>query len=124
MITSDQVAEIRASGLAPGDSNESAIISTLQPGNYTAIVRGVNNTTGIALIEVYDLDATADANLANISTRGLVGTGDSVMIGGLIILGSTPEKVIVRALGPELAAPEFPARCKTRPSNCTIAMAT
>jgi hypothetical protein len=104
VITSDQVAEIRASGLAPSDSHESAIISTLQPGSYTAIVRGVNNTTGIALIEVYDLDATADANLANISTRGLVGTGDSVMIGGLIILGSTPEKVIVRALGPELTA--------------------
>ncbi|HWX15018.1 MAG TPA: choice-of-anchor Q domain-containing protein [Chthoniobacterales bacterium] len=104
VITSDQVAEMRASGLAPSDSHESAIISTLQPGSYTAIVRGVNNTTGIALIEVYDLDATADANLANISTRGLVGTGDSAMIGGLIILGSTPEKVIVRALGPELTA--------------------
>jgi hypothetical protein len=108
VITSDQVAEIRASGLAPSDSHESAIISTLQPGNYTAIVRGVNNTTGIALIEVYDLDATADANLANISTRGLVGIGDSVMIGGLIILGSTPEKVIIRALGPELTAHGVP----------------
>jgi len=108
VITSDQVAEIQASGFAPGDSHESAIISTLQPGNYTAIVHGVNNTTGIALIEVYDLDATADANLANISTRGLVGTGDSVMIGGLIILGSTPEKVIVRAIGPELTARGVP----------------
>jgi hypothetical protein len=104
VITSDQVAEIQASGLAPGDSHESAIISTLQPGNYTAIVRGVNNTTGVALVEVYDLDTTASVNLVNISTRGFVETGDNVMIGGLIILGSTPEKVIIRAIGPELTA--------------------
>jgi hypothetical protein len=104
VITSDQVAEIQASGLAPDDSHESAIISTLQPGNYTAIVRGVSNTTGIALVEVYDLDTTANANLANISTRGFVQTGDSVMIGGLIILGSTPQNVIVRVIGPELTA--------------------
>src|SRR5438309_1819787 len=104
VITSDQVAEIQASGLAPGDSHESAIISTLQPGNYTAIIRGVNNTTGVALVEVYDLDTTASANLVNISTRGFVETGDNVMIGGLIILGSTPEKVIIRAIGPELTA--------------------
>ncbi|PYV63953.1 MAG: hypothetical protein DMG97_36410, partial [Acidobacteria bacterium] len=80
------------------------IISTLQPGNYTAIIRGVNNTTGVALVEVYDLDTTASANLVNISTRGFVETGDNVMIGGLIILGSTPEKVIIRAIGPELTA--------------------
>jgi len=104
VITSDQVAEIQATGLAPGDSHESAIISTLQPGNYTAIIRGVNNTTGVALVEVYDLDTTASANLVNISTRGFVETGDNVMIGGLIILGSTPEKVIIRAIGPELTA--------------------
>jgi hypothetical protein len=104
VITNDQVAEIQASGLAPGDSHESAIISTLEPGNYTAIVRGVNNTTGVALVEVYDLDTTASVNLVNISTRGFVETGDNVMIGGLIILGSTPEKVIIRAIGPELTA--------------------
>jgi hypothetical protein len=104
VITSDQVAEIQASGLAPGDSHESAIISTLEPGNYTAIIRGVNNTTGVALVEVYDLDTTASVNLVNISTRGFVETGDNVMIGGLIILGSTPEKVIIRAIGPELTA--------------------
>jgi hypothetical protein len=56
IITSNQVREIRASGFAPGDPFESAIIADLQPGNYTAIVRGVNNTTGVALVEVYDLD--------------------------------------------------------------------
>src|SRR4029077_12055 len=56
IITSNQVAAIRASGHAPGDPRESAIIATLQPGNYTAIVRGVNATTGVGLVEVYDLD--------------------------------------------------------------------
>jgi hypothetical protein len=108
VITSDQVAEIQASGLAPGDSHESAIISTLQPGNYTAIVRGVNNTTGAALVEVYDLDTThldvsINAQLGNISTRGLVQTGDNVMIGGFIVHGELPATVIVRAIGPSLA---------------------
>jgi hypothetical protein len=56
IITRDQVAAIRASGHAPGDPSESAIIAMLPPGNYTAIVRGVNNTTGVGLVEVYDLD--------------------------------------------------------------------
>jgi hypothetical protein len=56
IITRDQVAAIRASGHAPGDPSESAIIATLPPGNYTAIVRGVNNTTGVGLVEVYDFD--------------------------------------------------------------------
>jgi len=65
-------------------------------------VRGVNNETGIALVEAYDLDRTTDAKLANISTRGLVQTGDDVMIGGFIVLGSQNERVIVRAIGPSL----------------------
>jgi hypothetical protein len=56
IITTNQVGDIRNSGHAPTDSRESAIIATLQPGNYTAIVRGVNNTTGVGLVEVYDLD--------------------------------------------------------------------
>src|SRR5207247_5496514 len=56
IITSDQVSDIMNSGHAPTDPRESAIIATLPPGNYTAIVRGVNNTTGVALVEVYDLD--------------------------------------------------------------------
>jgi len=107
VITSDQVAEIQGSGLAPGDSRESAIISTLQPGNYTAIVRGVSSTTGNALVEVYDLDTThldvsINAQLGNISTRGLVQTGDNVMIGGFIVRGDMPATVIVRATGPSL----------------------
>ena len=75
---------------------------TLEPGAYTAILRGVNNTTGLALVEVYDLDLTVDSKLANISTRGFVQTGDNVMIGGLIVLGDSPTKTIVRAIGPSL----------------------
>ncbi len=88
--------------IPPTNPLESAILQTLAPGTYTAIVRGVNNETGIALVEAYDLDRTTDAKLANISTRGLVQTGDDVMIGGFIVLGSQDEKVIVRAIGPSL----------------------
>src|SRR6266446_5711054 len=110
VITSDQVAEIQASGLAPGDSHESAIIATLQPGNYTAIIRGEpDGTTGVALVEAYDLgtaslDVSSNAQLGNISTRGLVQTGDNVMIGGFIVQGDMPATVIVRAIGPSLTA--------------------
>jgi len=103
IITSNQVAEIRASGHAPGDGRESAIIADLPPGNYTAIVRGVNGSTGVALAEVYDLDAQANATLGNISTRSFVQTGDNVMIGGFIVEGTQPKRVIIRAIGPDLS---------------------
>lgn len=96
---------IIASTVPPTNDKEPAIITTLDPGAYTAIVRGVNNSTGVALVEVYDLDATTDAKLANISTRGFVETGDNVMIGGLILLGDTARDVIVRAIGPSLPVP-------------------
>jgi hypothetical protein len=78
------------------------IIATLQPGNYTAIVRGVSNTTGVALVEVYDLSTDTASVLGNISTRSFVQTGNNVMIGGFIVQGSGPKTVIVRAIGPEL----------------------
>ena len=81
-----QQAEIQASGLAPADDRESAIVRTLSPGAYTAIVRGKDGTGGIGLIEGYDLDSSADSIFANISTRGFVGTGDNAMIGGLIVI--------------------------------------
>ena len=68
-------------------------------------MRGANSTTGVGLIEVYDLDRTVDSKLANISTRGLVQTGDNVMIGGLIVLGADPQNVIVRAIGPSFPLP-------------------
>jgi len=107
IITSDQVAAIRASGYAPGDPTESAMIVNLPPGSYTAIVRGVNNTTGVALVEVYDLSPAPNSILGNISTRSFVQTGDNVMIGGVIVQGTQSRRVIVRAIGPELSAPPF-----------------
>jgi hypothetical protein len=102
IITSDQVSAIQNSRHAPTQASESAIIATLQPGNYTAIVRGVSNTTGVALVEVYDLSTDTASVLGNISTRSFVQTGANVMIGGFIINGSGPKTVIVRAIGPEL----------------------
>jgi hypothetical protein len=102
MIHSNQFRDIINSGYAPGDGRESAIIADLAAGNYTAIVRGVNNTTGVALAEVYDLSAGSNSILANISTRAFVQTGDSVMIGGFIVQGPASRRVIVRAIGPEL----------------------
>jgi hypothetical protein len=95
--------EIINSGLAPTNNLESAILMSLSPGNYTAIVRGVNNGTGIALVEAYDLNATAGSKLGNISTRALVQTGNNVMIGGFIITGAGQKRVIARAIGPSLA---------------------
>ena len=105
--TGGQEAEIIATTIPPSNDLESAIVATL-PANssaYTAIVRGVNNGTGIGVVEAYDLDRTVDSKLANISTRGLVQTGDNVMIGGLIVLGQGPLRVIVRAIGPSLPLP-------------------
>jgi hypothetical protein len=103
IITSDQVRDIRNSGHAPTDGRESAIIAELPAGNYTAIVRGVNNTIGVALAEVYDLGPESNSMLANVSTRALVQIGDNVMIGGFIIHGTQPKRVILRAIGPELS---------------------
>jgi plastocyanin len=104
---SDQEAEIIATTIPPSNDLESAIVATL-PANssaYTAIVRGVNNGTGIGVVEAYDLDQTVDSKLANISTRGFVQTGDNVLIGGLIVVGQNPLRVIVRAIGPSLSVP-------------------
>ena len=100
----DQESEIIATGIPPANDLESAIVATL-PANgsaYTAIVRGLDNGTGIGVVEAYDLDQTANSKLANISTRGFVQTGDDVLIGGLIVLGQNPLRVIVRAIGPSL----------------------
>lgn len=98
-----QQTEIQNSGVAPTRDLESAIITTLAPGNYTAVVRGNQNTTGIGVVEVYDLDQTVDSLLANISSRGLVKTGNNVMIGGFIVGGGTGgSKVVLRAIGPSL----------------------
>lgn len=98
--------EIIDTTVSPSNELESAIVAILNPAGYTAIVRGKNNGTGVALVEVYDLgtaslDASSNAKLAQISTRGTVLTNDDVMIGGFIISGQAT-RVIVRAIGPEL----------------------
>jgi hypothetical protein len=98
-----QQADIQASGLAPSNDLESAIIATLDPGAYTAILSGKNNTSGVGLVEIYDLDSNTVSKLANISTRGLVQTGDNVMIAGLISVASPGVKTLVRAIGPSLS---------------------
>lgn len=92
------------SGLAPSNDLESAIIATLSANGkaYTAIVRGVGGTTGTGVVEVYDIDRSVDSKLANISTRGFVQTGDTILIAGTIVVGQASQKVIVRAIGPSL----------------------
>ena len=100
---SDQQAEIEATTIPPGNDLESAIVATLPAGaaGYTAILRGKNSTTGVGLVEAYDLDTAANSKLANISTRGFVETADNVLIGGFILSGGSA-KVIARAIGPSL----------------------
>jgi hypothetical protein len=93
---------IRDTTLAPSNDLESAIVASLQPGAYTAVVSGKNGTTGIGVVEVYDLQRTPSSKLVNISTRGSVGTGQNVMIGGVILLGLDPARILFRAIGPSL----------------------
>jgi hypothetical protein len=100
-----QEAAINATGIAPTNNLESAIDVTLNPGAYTAVVRGKNNTSGIALIEVYDLSQAVLAKLANISTRAFVGTGDDVVIAGFILGNHSGNgRIVVRGIGPSLTA--------------------
>lgn len=98
-----QETEIINSGVPPQNDRESALVATLAPGSHTVVVRGKNNTSGIGVVEAYDLEAQAPAELANVSTRGFVDTGDNVMIGGFI-LGSDNgnTRVAIRGLGPSL----------------------
>jgi hypothetical protein len=99
-VESPQAQEIMNT-IPPSHDHEAAIIATLAPGRYTAIMRGAGNSTGIGVVEVYDLAQEVPAKLANISSRGLVDTGDNVMIGGFIA-GNQATPVIVRAIGPSL----------------------
>jgi hypothetical protein len=103
VIIQNQAEDIQNSGHVPTDGRESAIIADLAPGNYTAIVRGINNMTGVALVEVYDLGNDASSILGNISTRSFVQTDSNVMIGGFIVQGTGEKRVIIRAIGPELS---------------------
>jgi hypothetical protein len=111
-----QEAAIQATGIPPTNDLESAILVTLQPGVYTAIVRGIGGGTGIGLVEVYDLTDGADSKLANLSTRAFVGTQDNIVIAGFVLResgaridGVTSNQIIVRGIGPSLAPNPFPA---------------
>lgn len=114
-----QEAEIRQTGLAPTDDRESAIIVTVSSGSYTAIIRGADGGTGVGLIEIYDLgspfpnepgnkaeetEGPTSSELGNLSVRADVGTGDNVLIDGVILGAGAPARVVVRALGPSLQA--------------------
>jgi hypothetical protein len=106
-----QEAEIQATGIPPTNNLESAIVATLAPGTYTAIVRGNGDTSGVALVEVYDLDRGVDSKLANLSTRAFVSTGDNIVIAGFLLsdTGAAEDRIIVRGTGPSLAPDTFPA---------------
>jgi subtilisin family serine protease len=104
-----QEALIIASGIAPTNNLESAIDATLTPGAYTAIVRGKNNTSGVALVEVYDLSEAVPSRLANMSTRALVNLGDNIVIAGFVLGNhSGNDQIIVRGIGPSLAGAGVP----------------
>ena len=104
-----QEAEIIATGLAPDNDSDSAIVATLVPGNYTAIVRGKDNTSGVALVEIYDLDHAVASKLANISTRAFVSTGADIVIAGFILgNNSGDDNIIVRGIGPSLTEAGVP----------------
>jgi hypothetical protein len=101
-----QQAQIQATGLAPPNDLEPAILATLPPGPYTAFFQGKGATTGIGLAEIYDVDPSVNAQATNLSGRGFVGTGNDVLIGGIIVGGPTGsmQRVLVRALGPSLGS--------------------
>jgi hypothetical protein len=98
-----QEAAIIATGIPPSNNLESAIDATLEPGAYTAVLRGKNNTSGVALVEVYDFDQALPGKLANISTRAFVSTADNIVIAGFILGNHTgDDRIVVRGLGPSL----------------------
>jgi hypothetical protein len=97
-------ADIQNNGLAPANLLESATFQTLAPGAYTVIVSGKSSAQGIALVELYDLSPESNSTLANISTRGSVGTADNVLISGFIVGDVGSATVVVRALGPSLTS--------------------
>ena len=105
-----QAQEIQDSGLAPTNDLEAAILATLAQGNYTAVLRGAGGGTGLGLIEIYDLEKnSALSELTNLSARGFVGTGDNLLIAGLIFEGGNSLQLLVRALGPSLTRAGVPS---------------
>ena len=101
--------DIEATGIPPTDDRESALLVELAPGAYTALIRGKENTSGVALVEVYDLNQGVDSKLANLSTRALISTGDNIVIAGFMLSGSsTDDRIVVRGIGPSLTAAGVP----------------
>jgi len=96
--------ELRATNINPRNDYESAMVKVLNPGAYTLILFGKGDTIGVGLVEVYDLDGTVNSKLGNIATRGFVDTGDNILIGGTIVVGSGTTEVLFRAIGPSLMA--------------------
>lgn len=100
----DQRPEIEGTVYQPNDDRESVIVATLNPGAYTALLTGKNQTTGVGLVEIYDADLAAASQLANISTRGFVQTANDVMIGGFTLGNATGSTdVAFRGRGPSLS---------------------
>ena len=124
-----QEAEIVATGIPPTNDLEAAIVETLGPGSYTAILRGMGMTSGVGLVEIYDLDQGADSKLANLSTRALVDTGDNIVIAGFILGGNSgDDRIVVRGIGPSLVVAGVPnaladPTLELRDSNGTLLVA-
>jgi hypothetical protein len=100
---------IQATSIPPTENLESAILATLNPGSYTAIVRGKNDTSGVGLIEIYDLNREATSKLANLSTRAFISSGSDIAIAGFMSDGNVSDRVVVRGIGPSLAPGAAPA---------------
>jgi hypothetical protein len=118
-----QEALIIATGIPPNNNLESAIVATLNPGPYTAVVRGKDNSMGVALVEVYDLSHQGGSKLGNISTRAFVSTGSNIVIAGFILgNGTGMDNVILRGIGPSLPVPNALANptLELRDNNGTV----
>jgi hypothetical protein len=100
-----QQAEIQALGLAPNDNREAVIVTTLTPGSYTALLTGKGGTTGVGLVEIYDVNPAANSELGNLSTRGFVQGANNVLIAGFILGGNNTgnDRIAIRGLGPSLS---------------------
>ena len=107
-VSGPQASEIIGLGLAPDEPSEAALVAKLPPGSYTAILSDAQGGSGIGIVELYATSVSAPANPVNISTRGLVGKGDDVMIGGFIIGGMNTSRLVIRALGPSLSGSGIP----------------
>jgi hypothetical protein len=103
-----QEAAIQATGIPPTNNLESAIVATLAPGAYTAVLTGNGNTSGVALVEVYDLDQAVPSTLANISTRAFVGAADNILIAGVVVARGDLDRLVFRGVGPSLTAVGVP----------------